>query len=352
MQTSFLPDSSDPQHPKSAPDPLNIPSLAKLLAEYDENSGRVLDRILPGQVTTPLEQRPNFDAQDNIVFPLSNELSTSPVAMVAHVAYDMVKETEKIALCSGFFIRSEPQDEGELPNRGTKPANQAPLLVSCGHTLEEMRRSDILSSANCLSATLVLVPSSTGRLVTYYASSIPSSLPLSDLALFSVSPAYKDASARLRTLPVNPYPATESTAIRIHLASFSDSASISADDHTTHENDPLVRSEWENGSILGYRDRDGREAFVRAPFIHSVSALIPFVFIQPGTYDSLAHILYRPIPTPGSSGGPIIDAETMSVIGIVTGDAMVNRVEGRRGFGTPAEALFEMFSLPGLPKQQ
>jgi hypothetical protein len=65
-------------------------------------------------------------------------------------------------------------------------------------------------------------------------------------------------------------------------------------------------------------------------------------FAQPGTYDHLSHILYHPIPSPGSSGSPILDANTGSVVGIVTGAAMVNRVEGRRGFGTPAEALFEV----------
>lgn len=37
-----------------------------------------------------------------------------------------------------------------------------------------------------------------------------------------------------------------------------------------------------------------------------------------------------------------MDEEAGAVIGIVTGAGMVNRVEGRRGFGTPAEALFEV----------
>lgn len=64
--------------------------------------------------------------------------------------------------------------------------------------------------------------------------------------------------------------------------------------------------------------------------------------VQPGTYDTLAHILYKPVPTSGSSGAPILDAEAGAVIGIVTGAAFLNRVEGRRGFGTPAEVLFEV----------
>jgi hypothetical protein len=84
---------------------------------------------------------------------------------------------------------------------------------------------------------------------------------------------------------------------------------------------------------------------------------------QPGTYDALSHLLFTPLPTAGSSGGPIIDEETGAVVGVMLGTRTVNSIEGMRGWGASAETIFEvseqgkyaapadevqMFSLPGL----
>ena len=63
---------------------------------------------------------------------------------------------------------------------------------------------------------------------------------------------------------------------------------------------------------------------------------------QPGTYDQLSYIRFSPIPSPGSSGAPIIDEESGSVVAVVTGHGTINRIEGHNGFGTPAEAIFEV----------
>ena len=88
---------------------------------------------------------------------------------------------------------------------------------------------------------------------------------------------------------------------------------------------------------------------------------------KPGTYDALSHMMFTPLPTPGSSGGPIVDEDTGAVVGMVLGSQMDgSRVDGTRGWGIPAEVIFEvshahfdpmsdgcqpsiqMFSLPGL----
>lgn len=45
-------------------------------------------------------------------------------------------------------------------------------------------------------------------------------------------------------------------------------------------------------------------------------------------------------PPPGSSGGPVVDVETGSVVGIVRGHKM-SALEGRRGDAIPAEKVFE-----------
>ena len=55
-------------------------------------------------------------------------------------------------------------------------------------------------------------------------------------------------------------------------------------------------------------------------------------------------------PPPGSSGGPVVDVESGSVVGIVRGHKM-SALEGRRGDAVPAEKVFEFFALPGLGRK-
>jgi hypothetical protein len=75
---------------------------------------------------------------------------------------------------------------------------------------------------------------------------------------------------------------------------------------------------------------------------------------------------FQPLPTTGSSGGPIVEESTGAVVGVILGTQMDNSIEGVRGWGVPAEAIFEvraeialinptltshgfqMFSLPGV----
>ena len=64
---------------------------------------------------------------------------------------------------------------------------------------------------------------------------------------------------------------------------------------------------------------------------------------QPGTYDALNHMMFTPLPTSGSSGGPIVDENTGAVVGMVLGSQMDgSRMDGMRGWGVPAEAIFEV----------
>jgi len=77
-------------------------------------------------------------------------------------------------------------------------------------------------------------------------------------------------------------------------------------------------------------------------------------------------MLFQPLPTTGSSGGPIVDENTGAVVGVMLGTRMDSSIEGVRGWGVPAETIFEvraqelavnsllmnlgiqMFGLPGL----
>lgn len=54
---------------------------------------------------------------------------------------------------------------------------------------------------------------------------------------------------------------------------------------------------------------------------------------------------FMPIPTAGSSGGPIVDEESGAVVGLIRGSKLDNRHEGLRGWAIPAEAIYEVFIL-------
>jgi len=149
-------------------------------------------------------------------------------------------------------------------------------------------------------------------------SSVLSSLHRSDLLLLSTPGLSQN------TLPVSPYPAPPHTRIRAHFV-----VDRRPDESGWRLWVGNLWTKWVKGTVLGYRDFAGREA-------------------QPGTYDALSHLLFEPLPTPGSTGGPIVDEETGAVVGVMLGTRMDNRVEGVRGWGVPSETIFEMFSLPGL----
>jgi hypothetical protein len=67
---------------------------------------------------------------------------------------------------------------------------------------------------------------------------------------------------------------------------------------------------------------------------------------KPGTYDALSHMLFDPPPTPGASGGPIIDERSGAVVGVVLGTMMDNKMQGLRGWGVPSETIFDVCLHP------
>jgi hypothetical protein len=59
-------------------------------------------------------------------------------------------------------------------------------------------------------------------------------------------------------------------------------------------------------------------------------------------------MLFKPLPTAGSSGGPIVDEESGAVVGVILGMRMDSAAVGMQGWGVPAEAIYEVryfFSL-------
>ncbi|KAG8827532.1 hypothetical protein FRC19_002610 [Serendipita sp. 401] len=128
-----------------------------------------------------------------------------------------------------------------------------------------------------------------------------------------------------QSLPVSPYPASVNTTVAAH---FVTETKPNEDGWTPCFNGTLFRK-WVTGTVIGYKDFAGNEA-------------------KPGTYDSLPHMFFTQVPTPGSSGGPVIDLDTGAVIGLIRGSQLDNRLSGLRGWGTSAESIYEMFTLPGI----
>nr|VWP00596.1 MIT domain-containing protein [Ganoderma boninense] len=331
-----------------------------------KRAGHVLDASLPYESRPTAERRIRFTADANGV-----EVSSADdaLAIIAHAAHDR-SGRHKVTYSMGFAVAPPGLPEEQI------------ALLTCAHTLEEVsncmgapaagdgifpscsrvvalvwplrpflslllkqhtkirhdplvranRPSPAVSSDTLRSGSLAISRSSSSSTATPVfrpISSVLSAMHRGDLLLLSAmqsrlasGPA---SSSGLRSLPVNPYPVPPGTPIRAHFV---------ADKPPTGTN----RERW-------------------TPW--------------PGTYDSLAHLHFDPPPTPGSSGGPIVDEESGSVIGVVLGTQLVNQVEGVKGWGVPAEMIFEvrpssmdlvsyidmqafappseqMFSLPGL----
>ncbi|KAF7339676.1 hypothetical protein MSAN_02182600 [Mycena sanguinolenta] len=266
------------------------PALRDLIQNYTEQSGHVLAPSLPYESRPPRQRRVTFDNGDSVV-------------MIAHCALDK-NGKHAVTVSSGFALA--------VPG---KP-DDGPFILTCAHTLEEIRRSPLLADGGQVITGSFVVSGTGDSCSVHPVSSIVSAVPRSDILILQTeSPVYP-------TLPVSPYPVHRDTAIRAHFVT-----------HQRPEEPGWTPwlggswSKWVRGIVLGYRDFTGRET-------------------QPGTYDSLSHMLFSPLPTPGSSGGPIVDEESGAVVGVVLGTRMDNRVEGVRGWGVPSETIFEMFSLP------
>lgn len=202
----------------------------------------------------------------------------------------------------------------------------------------------------------------------YPVKGIPSCIPRSDVLLLEVfQPDTKLGLPKLTSLPISPYPVHKDTRVRAHFVTGSQGSLLSLGQHnwSSWMGTAGVYRAWAECMVQGYRDFSGRETHV------GISSPIPRVLLiritKPGTYDALSHMMFTPLPTPGSSGGPIVDEGAGTVVGMVLGSQMDgSRINGMRGWGVPAEIFFEvghihlspipdwcqpsiqMFGLPGL----
>ncbi|KAH9947980.1 hypothetical protein B0H21DRAFT_690948 [Amylocystis lapponica] len=293
-------------------------TFPELIAQYTERAGTVLDASLPYESRPVGSRKVLFDpSRDN------NTRQEGAVAMVVHAVERGAQH--KLAHCSGFAVTAPGLPE---------------ILVTCAHTFEEIRRDPLLQASSAgpdrhtTTSGSFIITGAPSAPVIRPVSAVLSALHRADLLLLSAHPSAQHPSASTsslpasRTYPISPYPAPPGTRVRAHFVS-SVPPTYGADAEGWRPWVGGTWSKWVRGTVLGYRDFAGREA-------------------QPGTYDALSHMLFDPPPTPGSSGGPIVDEESGAVVGVMLGTQLQNRIEGVRGWGAPAESIFEMFSLPGL----
>lgn len=149
---------------------------------------------------------------------------------------------------------------------------------------------------------------------------------------------------QLATLPVSPYPAVVNTELSVcSFGGWLPSSTCQASGAISRFlNEDVVRNRWVRATLVGYRDPIGRQA-------------------KTGTYDELAQLDFvlnsespdtpasikdavkaspSAFPLPGSSGGPVVDVNTGSVVGVVRGQRS-SKLGDSRGDAVPAEKVFE-----------
>lgn len=234
-----------------------------------------------------------------------DEISQS-IVTIAHILPPPAnsKKNGEVILSSGFAIL-----DGSLIATCTHPLHQVNALCRSYDANEQQAN---LSRARSVAIT------SNGTILPI--SDIASHLVMSDIVLFKISTA-----TSLAPLKISPYPCPAGNPILVYnLNNMSLSASS-----TDQLKEPKASWSWTDSEITLYQDRAGREAAT-------------------GSYDELNTLLFNTVPQPGSSGGPIIDRETKAVVGITRGSEISYAVRKERGFGTPAESLFNVFKLDGF----
>ncbi|GAA5926907.1 hypothetical protein JCM1841_000364 [Sporobolomyces salmonicolor] len=284
---------------------MDLPSLVR---QSKEKAGKIAEGLqLPYEPTPGPSRRVRLDGNAGAVEPGPAE-EQDGVVVVAHV----IGEQNRVSVCSGFAVGAAAEGKGQM-------------VLTCAHTLDGMEQY-LRSRDSSASPSATFILTSTGHI--YTVSSLISSLPASDLLLLrlSSSPVHSPATSLtcppLRSLPINPYPSPTSTPISVHRY-------LNPLSRLRRKLQRLPERDWAEGTIVEYKDSIGRTA-------------------ETGTYDDLANMWLDCTPTPGSSGGPVVDRQTGSVVGVTRGSTHKYGERTQYGFATPAERILDMFAIPGF----
>lgn len=259
------------------------PSLRQLMHDLDNNANVEIPHVLQnGNTGSPALSL--------------NEIAESVVTIAHILPPSQSNGTGEVILCSGFAIL-----DGSLIATCTHPFFQINAHCKSYDAREQQ--------ANLSQAKTVIITNS-GEILPI--TRLESHLVMSDVVLLQIP---KDRA--LVPLKVSPYPCPAGNPIQVYNLH---ETALERDDRAK------VKWSWRESEITLYQDRAGREAAT-------------------GSYDELNTLLFDTVPSAGSSGGPILDRETKAVVGIVRGSEVSYAVRKERGFGTPAESLFNVFKL-------
>jgi hypothetical protein len=264
-------------------------SLDQLLLDLDRKADEEIQKILPNG---------NSGAKASL------ENSGEGVVTLAHILPARLGKPAQVVLASGFAVL-----DGDL-------------IVSCAHPFHQIdshcRSYDAREQQGNRKAARTVAITYDGRILPV--TGVASHLVMADLVVLTLP---KDSG--LTGLRVDPYPVPAET--ELHVFSQGEARVVPGTPGAGAGKSSIrVASAWTSSEVIHYQDRRGREA-------------------QTGTYDSLNAVLFTGEPVAGSSGGPILSHETRAVVGIVRGSEFSYAVRKTRGFGTPAETLFNAFKL-------
>jgi hypothetical protein len=381
---------------------MHASTIPSLLEDFTTRSERTLSVELPNESQPKGDRRVPLTSARSSEAELDSNLEDGVLLIAYITGLTGPRGNERISVCSGFAVEGgQHLAEGESNGKG-------PLVVTCAHTLRGSipARPKSTPPKDSDESSIALAITRSGEI--FPITSLLSSLPISDLVLLqlgeeaiiggseegALGAPLTISPAKIRTLPLSPYPAQVGSelcvssfwgweddagstlpAFEFHAGPETSSGSenglqvrssasliISAKtlappagrekDIIRKERDDAGRSRWGRARLVEYRDVSGQEAL-------------------PGTYDELAQLDFKLLadnpnnppalqqkaqggaaafPPAGSSGGPIVDVLSGSVVAVALG-TKTSQLGGTRGYGIPAERVFFFFALPGFPKK-
>ncbi|SJX61276.1 uncharacterized protein SRS1_10271 [Sporisorium reilianum f. sp. reilianum] len=396
-----------------AADTFKAATISHLLERFESRAGYQLSIELPYEPTPAQERKVPLTSAHSSEAELQ-DASDDGVLLLAYVSnLTGARGTERISVCSGFAVEGGDKISAEDGDgKGALVVSCAHTLraslPSKGASEAEAAGSDSDSIAVAITRTGAIYP--VRNLISSLAASDVILLQLGSTALSLDGSSA--ATQPVRTLPVSPYPAHVNSELSV--SSFwgweDDSGAIlpaytydaqqqSLGVSTTTppqgrekervklERDDAGRSRWGRARLVEYKDPCGASAMVgtydelaqldykllvsspanppalQGDYALRLSSTVSeavrpsAAFGAGSTTEGEAQVMQsqtrRPLPNfppPGSSGGPVVDVETGSVVGVVRGHKM-SALEGRRGDAVPAEKVFEFFALPGLGRK-
>ncbi|WFD26545.1 hypothetical protein MNAN1_001528 [Malassezia nana] len=267
--------------------------------------------------TLPYEPMPKVDRKVSLTNAISTpeeikQAEDDGVLLICYVDCS-VPEKESVSFCSGFAVQGGSSLSAEdSPGRGE-------LVISCAHEMESAYMPSADLALFQLAEDAVQLDPATGQL-----------FPVRD--------------ATLATLPVSPYPAVVDTELSVcSFGGWLPHGKGSASDLIFQFlQEDVIRNRWVRATLVGYRDPIGRQAETGT---YDELAQLDFTlnFETPENSTSIkdaAKVSSASFPMPGSSGGPVVDINTGSVVGIVRGQRS-SELGDSRGDAVPAEKVFE-----------